>query len=227
MRKFEVENDFHDIQETNYKAEIDFDEETLNKFDTLMDEIDSVKHTSPNVLEKIVDGVKGRFETIKYGEMGNTCISALNDMSEYFVNDRWEVLSPKEKEKTLNILAKKIGVECGINIKGVQFFWIPPEVSGYENGDGYLHLNMKYIADPTLKEDALNTLLHEARHAYQKAVISVPDKYDIDRNMVDVWKNNFDNYLSADKFGYFRYYMQPVEVDARDFAKYVLENKEM
>lgn len=227
MNKFEEINKTLEAADISSKGKTEFSKASLEKFDQLMDDKSkkSREMSDASSLSNMIDMIKRRIEGDKYGEMGHKCIAALDEMEDDFEDNNWEQLSSEERAEVLNDLAQKVGFDCGIQIKGVQFFWFPPYANGYENGDGYLHLHEKYLSDPKLKEDALHTLFHEARHTFQNAVVNDPDSFDVDSKIVETWKNNLDNYLTPDKFGYFRYYTQPVEADANAFADYVLKNK--
>lgn len=197
-------------------------QESLERFDALMGD----SHQSEQfILENKIRLFNGKFENKEYGEMGNSCIIILEEMSDYFCDKKWDEITSDDRAKVLSVLVNKVCEACEIDIKGIKYFKVPPYWNGYVNGDGYLYLNQKYLIDSKLKEDALSTFFHEARHAYQRAVVSAPYLYCEDIKTVKTWKNNFDNYLSAEKFGYYRYFNQPVEVDANKFAEYVLKNK--
>ena len=205
MNRFSEVDEFID---TNQNIRPEFSKGALNKFD------------------EILDDVKRKIEGDKYGEMGKKCLLVINDMAEQFDTHNWEAYSPDKRAEVLDNLAKRIGKECGVEIKGVRFFGFPPYNRGYVNGDGYIYLHDSHIKDPKLKEDALGVVCHEARHVFQKTAVKNPNAFDVDEKTIAKWKDNFDNYLSAEKFGYYRYFTQPVEVDARAFSEYVVKKKE-
>ena len=225
MARFEAIGKSLEIYE-NSESKKEFSDDALSRFDELMEENNEVTSKElPSVLENIFEDVKKKIEGDKFGEMGTNCRSIMNDMETVFEDSNWENLSPEDRAKAFDEVAKRIGRECNIEIKGVKYFWFPPNVRGFENGDGYLHLHEKYLSDSSLKEDALHTLFHEARHTFQNAAIQDPDSYGVDARTAEKWKRNLENYLTPEKFGYYRYYKQPVEVDANEFADYVLKNR--
>lgn len=102
---------------------------------------------------------------------------------------------------------------------------------GYHQG-GKIALNEDLLKDssPEGMRQALETLLHEGRHAYQHwntDVIQVEPSGEL----VNSWKLNWDmGYENGDSglfdfqnMGLKRYLTQPVEVDARVFAESVLQ----
>lgn len=225
MNKFEEINLLPEIS-NNCDTNREFSNESLNRFDELLEGKKKESTTiTPSVFEKVIDDLKRKNDGDKYGEMGATCISIIDDMEDVFEDDSWAEMIPEERGKIFDELAQRIGRECGIKIMGVKFFGFPPYVNGYENGDGYLHLHDKYLTEPKLKEDALHTFFHEARHTFQKAAVDNPKLYGVDEKKAEQWEKNLENYLTPEKFGYLRYYMQPVEADANEFADYVLKNK--
>ena len=80
-------------------------------------------------------------------------------------------------------------------------------------------------------KETLNTLLHEGRHAYQYYNLDV-QQVEPNSELVNSWRANleilgYDNgerpYPDYLDLGYWEYYTQPVEVDARVYAATGLE----
>lgn len=68
---------------------------------------------------------------------------------------------------------------------------------------------------------AVETYLHEARHAYQKAAVANPGLH-ADPNQVEAWANNqaeTHGYIQPTAESYLKYRGQPVELDANDTAR--------
>ncbi len=71
--------------------------------------------------------------------------------------------------------------------------------------------------------DAIDTVAHEGRHAYQFDVITAPEKHpEIDISLQQQWLVNWYNYRPAD-VDFTRYRNQPIEADAHAFADGVLD----
>lgn len=77
------------------------------------------------------------------------------------------------------------------------------------------------ISEALLRADspleAIDTVAHEGRHAFQHYAIAHPEIHD-DPFEVAAWKENMENYLSAAMYGYEAYREQPVEADAWAFG---------
>ena len=87
-----------------------------------------------------------------------------------------------------------------------------------------IELNASYLEKADCK-DLLNTILHESRHAFQDKCIATPESVTVKQNIIDVWKDNFDNYISPlDDFE--AYANQEIEKDANYFANDVMEKGE-
>ena len=73
-----------------------------------------------------------------------------------------------------------------------------------------------------LKEDdpqqVMETIMHESRHAYQDFAVNHPELVSVDKETIEVWKDNFVHYISPE-FDYQAYVNQPVEADANDFSE--------
>jgi len=110
-----------------------------------------------------------------------------------------------------------------IDIKGAKFFNGPRSSRGYFSGDGYLYLNSDVLYDETQREDALDTIFHEGRHAFQRAAMNDPKTYGISEETAESWRNNQppNNYIryEQDPIGYAE---QPIEKDAFSFAGSVI-----
>lgn len=158
------------------------------------------------------------------GTVEDNSISSLQKLSNYFTETGWAGLNMEERKDALNALAIDAGNAFRTEIKGVEFFDGPPNERGYFNGDGYLYINSDCLTNSNNRIDAIDTIYHEGRHAFQHAAITNPTKYGITSEQAQIWQNNFNHYLSSSKFGYERYYNQPVELDAFGFADYVIGN---
>lgn len=68
----------------------------------------------------------------------------------------------------------------------------------------------------------IKTLIHEGRHAYQYSNIAIERTEPNDEKFLS-WKINLaTGYCSAKLFGLKRYYLQPLEVDARVFSESIV-----
>ena len=79
-----------------------------------------------------------------------------------------------------------------------------------------LHLSINLIKNPTLRFHALETILHEGRHAYQHHIIH-NKKLRFYHFKEKKWKQNYSGYISSKEDSAI-YAMQPIERDAQKYA---------
>lgn len=79
-----------------------------------------------------------------------------------------------------------------------------------------LHINVKLLTDVNLRFHALETILHEGRHAYQHSVIN-GRKLRFFELKKKKWKQNYSGYITSSEDKLF-YSMQPIERDAQKYA---------
>lgn len=158
------------------------------------------------------------------------CLAYLND-------ERWKQCSVEQKIEILSGIEREIAIRerrlpCALkpyreltqkdgSISLGQYNRITKDISinivqlerGSKYGDDYrVHLD---------------TILHEGRHAYQdQAVLGYVDEKNIE--LLQQWRENMEpgHYISP-KQNYLRYYMQPVEADAREYALRLSQQIEM
>lgn len=137
-----------------------------------------------------------------------------------------------DEQKKLDLLQVICDYECLSNL-GCR----PPRVvAGHPNAEtlcGHYNpfantivISLDHLKNGSEKE-VLNTLLHEARHAYQHATVQmlnrVEERLTEEDRMLPViqrafaFRDNFDHYESGGE-DYNQYYYQELEVDSRDWA---------
>ena len=97
----------------------------------------------------------------------------------------------------------------------------PNELGGYNPKTNCIELNSNYLEKADC-EDLLNTILHESRHAFQDKCIQSPDSVTVKNNVIDVWKDNFQNYISP-CHDFEAYENQEIEKDANYYADSVMK----
>lgn len=90
-----------------------------------------------------------------------------------------------------------------------------------ENKTIGLNIDILMCNDGRLLRDIVDTIIHECRHAFQYKAIEFPEECGVDPNTALEWLNNFTHYISP-QINFRRYYYQPVEYDARNFAAVTL-----
>lgn len=88
----------------------------------------------------------------------------------------------------------------------------------FENRKGkkLLHLSINLLSKEELRFHALETIIHEGRHAYQHHVIS-KKKLNFFNFKEKRWKRNYMGYVSSKEDSAI-YSMQPIELDAQKYA---------
>ena len=199
-----------------------------DQMDALRDDLYDKGYTDKTQIESIIshkrEETEIEFYNDLYGTVDNNALASLQRLSSYFLQDCWNGLSIDERQDALNTLAIDAGNAYRSEIKGVIFFDADPSSRGYYNGDGYLYINSDCLTDNSNRLDAIDTIYHEGRHAFQHAAIMEPSTHGITTEQAAIWEENFNHYLSSSKFGYERYYNQPVENDAFSYAEYIIQN---
>lgn len=146
--------------------------------------------------------------------------------------EEWRELSIEDRADVLREFENKIAEIEMRNPMIVDHKELSDGVMGYYNSDGIM------ISDVLLGDNSydayretLDTLFHEGRHAYQFYNLEV-ERTEASDELYNSWNVN-ENYLGYNSgdayagteyeiFGYWEYYTQPVEVDARVFAETVI-----
>ena len=115
------------------------------------------------------------------------------------------------------------GVKKNMGIDAELTFETKParQLGGYNPLTNKIELNSNYLEKADC-EDLLNTILHESRHAFQNKCIDTPNSVTVKDNIIDVWKDNFDNYIRPDE-DFEAYENQEIEKDANYFADSVMK----
>lgn len=149
--------------------------------------------------------------------------------------DNWKNLNVNERKKALNEFEKRIAeVEMRISMP-VEYEKLRDGFMGYTDGRKLV------VSERVLKsngysdyKETMNTLFHEGRHSYQHYNLHVRRTEQSDETF-NAWVINekklgyssgnvsfpFNLSESLRQKGYYKYYTQPVEVDARLFAETV------
>ena len=145
-------------------------------------------------------------------------LQQIGEMRELYA-ENWNALSVDGRREALqaleNTLAKIQGREaCEIVVDDM------PSVVNcgfYRRADLTIHVNKIHLEDVDYRMEAIDTIAHEGRHAYQHWAVETP-YFHPDMKEVAYWSENIDHYIKAEKFGFEYYESQPIEVDARRYA---------
>lgn len=84
-----------------------------------------------------------------------------------------------------------------------------------------MNINAELLQPGSLR-DAVSTVAHEGRHAYQHQSIQFPEQHpELTTAQIETWRDNFYDYTPYDE-NFERYLSQPVEADAYAFEDTVL-----
>ena len=137
-------------------------------------------------------------------------------------NSEWQKLSVQEKIDVLqivaNIEARVLGISTKLSLgaKNMSEY----TVGLYEKDTDKIYINIDSLAD-CRAEEALNTICHESYHAYQAKMAEVYNNLNENEKKLKIFKDaqkyaeNYDNYYFTGE----KYYNQPLEVDAREYAE--------
>lgn len=167
---------------------------------------------------KDMSGADGIIDDVS---MKKGCIESVR---EFFAEGRDVDFAEKGLEGRCEIVSSfydDIKQQMGINAE-LDFVHKPAcDLGCYNPSTNRIELNARYLEDPDCS-NLLNTVLHESRHAFQNKCIETPESVTVKGNIIDVWKDNFNNYISAaDDFE--AYENQEIEKDANYFADSVMK----
>ena len=147
--------------------------------------------------------------------------------NEKYSQDNWDKASVEERKKILQDYMNEVIIIYGLKDVNKEIRWDQNATytdssitwGYYSQRNHKVTLNEQALTDSCGNWDSydlLETVSHELRHAYQHEAIKHPTEYMVSQETIDIWRDNFDNYIDSDD-DYRGYRAQPVEVDARDF----------
>lgn len=151
------------------------------------------------------------------------CADIIRTYRELFIEEQWSCGDAQYRKDSLCLIAANLAIAMGIPFIGINFFEGMKSNRGYILDDDYIYINQDVLTDTDYRIDAVDTVLHEMRHKFQKEAIIFPQYYDVSEQTVEMWRKNFEHYIDS-KWNFEAYLNQPVEKDAREFAKYIIES---
>lgn len=132
----------------------------------------------------------------------------------------WLKLSEGKRQKVLEKIEKKYAKKLKRPMLPIVINIDPgwESLGMFENKKNkkLLHISINLIKKPELRFHALETILHEGRHAYQHHLI-YKSKLGFFAFKEKRWKKNYSGYIKSSDDPLF-YSMQPIERDAQKFA---------
>ena len=159
---------------------------------------------------------------IKEFDMARECTSLAN---QFYVDGKASLYEEVGIAERLNLASSFYdGVRQAMGIDAALSF-VPMrdgEEGGYKPLTNTIELNMNLLERPDCS-GVLNTILHEARHAFQMKAIEYPNSVSVDADTISTWRDNFENYISPE-LDYEEYKKQPVEADAFAYADNMVQD---
>ena len=130
----------------------------------------------------------------------------------------WNSMGEEERRKTLEEIEKQEAIANNRPPAAVlpKDYPNPSEEGQYRYPANEIDINRKYILEDQ-PDNALRTLYHEGRHAYQFKEAENPSVAD-NPEQAQQWRYNLENYKRPE-IDMKAYCNQPVEVDARAYAQ--------
>lgn len=141
----------------------------------------------------------------------------------------WKELDVDERVEALSLLEKETAEIAHRPSLEVTYEVMEDGKFGYFDGCRIV-LSEKFLSSDSYEDykETLNTVFHEGRHGYQDYNLR-EQRVDQSMELVESWRVNEDilGYKNGEnslirELGYYEYYTQPVEVDARFFAETVI-----
>jgi len=137
--------------------------------------------------------------------------------------DTWETLDPAERLDLVQTIANIEDTYLGLPHELIVTAGDLPEsiVGQYDDHTHTITLDTDYL-QTRLAHEVLDTVCHEAYHAYQHRLCDAYDSLDSDFKglllfyRTEKYTADFEHYYSGDDFD--AYYFQQVEIDARNYA---------
>lgn len=132
--------------------------------------------------------------------------------------EQWSELSTEARLESLRELECRLADIEGRSPVEVRCENLSPGQYGYFERQGNVMILNEAMLRAESPLDAIDTVAHEGRHAYQYYCVQHVGTHD-DPFEVAAWQDNFENYLDAKLYGYEVYRAQPVEADAWVFGE--------
>jgi len=155
----------------------------------------------------------------------NECTEAALEIFNPGVISEWTNMSLEERKGLALMYADKVAEAFDlVNYQGVYIEEMEPNVLGFNNGDGSIHLNESILEGEVSPLQVIDTITHELRHQYQSECIrgyhDVPDEVRVEWGMATAIYN-YDNPTCYDPWGY---HYNPLEIDSNYAANTVVHN---
>lgn len=192
--------------------------------------------------KNFIEEYSKKYERLCDSEVSKEIATELESM-ESLRYENWKNLSEGEKLELLNNVEQTQASLQHRDAMTVEFEDLARNTFGYQDADNKkIVINRAHIQSdhPFYHREAIDTIIHEGRHAYQRYNVEVRTIHESDAEVAS-WRENF----SDSQYGYYHssgqkmyiptgdgtyqemsdnrlYEYQPVEIDARNFASDVM-----
>lgn len=201
-------------------------QETKAEFNIVKDIWDEFVNSIKEFADFFTEGNDTNSDTVEAREYGvSECADVAKACFTPEIIQAWGMMDLESRNKVIQEYANGIGKAMGINFKGIIWEEFPVEngayIYGYNNGDGYVHLNVDMLADPGKLMNVIDTVAHEARHQLQNEAIEDPSKFPIDEATIKEWTVGKEAYTTELPSAYdpWGYTYNPMETDAKYFGE--------
>lgn len=218
-------------------------ESTWNSPEQIQSELsENCLESSHEYSKNLIDEYIEKHERLYDSEVSKEIAAELGNM-EGLRYENWSHLSENEKLDLLNNVEQTQAALERRDAMTVEFEDLPRTTFGYQDADNNrIVINRAHIQSdhPFYHREAIDTIIHEGRHAYQHYNVAIHTTHESDAEVAS-WRENFYD----PKYGYYQslgqkmyipvgdgtyhemsdnrlYEYQPVEIDARNFASDVM-----
>lgn len=171
------------------------------------------------------------YESDKYENVDVQSLETFRNAKDCLESEKWKTCSDQEKLDALQVI-------CNYECKNILGCNSPKVVAAYPDNDATygsynpqtntITVSIEHLANDSA-ESVLSTLLHETRHAYQRAAVDAFNA--IEKTLgeerkalycfraIEAYRDNFDNYTEGND-DYYAYYDQETERDSRTWAEW-------
>ena len=157
--------------------------------------------------------------------LSDTCANLLQQPQ--YSKEAWKNATEDERKNILSNFIVDINEIMGTNVnRRVNFVSLKNQDGSdntttrgqYSSSTNSVTINTNYLGRSDSYQ-IMQTMIHEMRHCYQHTAVEHPEQFMVSGETLEKWRYNFSHYKDADTYGYDSYVQQPIEWDAKNFAK--------
>lgn len=154
-------------------------------------------------------------------QMQERCRAAVTDVLGENPLEQFAALTVVRRQSAVLQITELAAKAMGVEIGSVEFRDLGDLAGSYSYTENRISYNTNSMIEGAMSvtesKEAMDTIFHELRHAYQRQAAISPSRHGRDKLTAEVWRLNFRRYVPFHQ-NPARYFAQPVEQDARIFA---------